>query len=309
MSVPRAVQVLLAALSLAVAPGCNRHNPGNGGEQSEASDAVAINRQGNSWFAIREFDKAIADYTEAIRLDPKYAVAYQNRGVVWSEKGEHDKAIADHTEAIRLDPNYAIAFNSRGVAWQRKGEYDKALDDHNRAIQLDPNDAVAFTDRGYTWARKGEHTLAIEDYTQAIRLNPEFSVAHNLRGDSWHALDEYHEAIANYTEAIRLDPHVGAPFTGRAWIRATCPDPEIRDGTQAVSDAKRACDLDGWNDRFRLAVLAAAYAEAGQFDEAVRWEKKALEAPGHDPLAAGQVPDRLKLYQARKPLRFRAKKK
>ena len=65
-------------------------------------------------------DRAIADYTEAIRLDPKYANAYSNRGVAYSDKGDKDRAIADFTEAIRLDPKYADAYNNRGFAYREQ---------------------------------------------------------------------------------------------------------------------------------------------------------------------------------------------
>ena len=83
-----------------------------------------------------EYDKAIADYTEAIRLDPKYAKAYNNRGIAYRHKGEFDKAIADYTEAIRLDPKFAVAYCGRGIAYRRRPSYDKAIADYTEAIRL-----------------------------------------------------------------------------------------------------------------------------------------------------------------------------
>ena len=64
--------------------------------------------------------------------------AYHNRGKAWSEKGDYDKAIADYNEAIRLDPKFAIAYHNRGGAWGSKGDYDKAIADYNEVIRLDP---------------------------------------------------------------------------------------------------------------------------------------------------------------------------
>ena len=69
-----------------------------------------------------EYDKAIAHYSEALRLNPKDADAYYNRGIAWERRGEYDKAIADYSEAIRLNPNYADAYYNRGIAWERRGE-------------------------------------------------------------------------------------------------------------------------------------------------------------------------------------------
>ena len=95
-------------------------------------------------------DKAIADYNEAIRLDPKDAVAYNNCGNAWRAKKEHDKAIADYNEAIRLDPSIAMTYNNRGLAWNNKKEHDKAIADYNEAIRIDPKLAWAYIGRAVT---------------------------------------------------------------------------------------------------------------------------------------------------------------
>ena len=94
------------------------------------------------------YDRAIADYNEAIRLDPKSALAFRNRGIAYAYKGDHDRAIADYSEAIRLDPKSALAFSHRGVSYAYKGDNDRAIVDYNEAIRLDPNNALAFCNRG-----------------------------------------------------------------------------------------------------------------------------------------------------------------
>ena len=159
-----------------------------------------------------DYDKAIADCTEAIRLDPKYALAYQtvaclrearatttkrlptaprpfasirnaplaylNRGVPTRTKGDYDKAIADFTEAIRLDPKYAQAYYHRGVVYGKKGDYDKAIADFTEAIRLDPKSAEAYRNRGVAYGKKGDYDKAIADCTEAIRLDPKCAMAY-----------------------------------------------------------------------------------------------------------------------------------
>jgi len=117
-----------------------------------------------------DHDKAIAAFTEVIRLDPKCALAYGLRGTTYKEKGEHDKAIADCTEAIRLDPENAVAHRWRGVSYEGKGEYDKAIADYNEVIRLNPNDITAYADRAVANGKKREKAKAEEDHKRAKEL-------------------------------------------------------------------------------------------------------------------------------------------
>ncbi len=109
-------------------------------------------------------------------LGPKDAAAFLARGNAWALKGEYDKAIRDFNQAIRLEPNRGDAFLNRGDAWDAKQEYDKAIRDFDEAIRLDPNDDAAFLNRSIAQHAKGEYDTAIRDFNQAIRLNPELAV-------------------------------------------------------------------------------------------------------------------------------------
>lgn len=144
--------------------------------KTNPSPAGYTNR-GIAWREKKEYDCATADYTEAIRLDPKYAIAYNNRGLVWHDKKEYDRAIADYSEAIRLDPKYAIAYANRGNSWFAKKEYDRAIADYTEAIRLDPKHAPAYNNRGYTWEEKGDFDRAIADYEQALKIDPNHAYA------------------------------------------------------------------------------------------------------------------------------------
>jgi lipoprotein NlpI len=136
--------------------------------------------RGVAWHAKGDNDLAIADYSEAIRLDPKLASAYNNRGVAWHAKGDDDRAIADCNEAIRLNPKFADAYDSRGFVWRAKGDNDRAIADYNEAIRLHPKSAGAYRGRGAIHLYSGSLPKALADLNQATELDPK-----NVYGALW----------------------------------------------------------------------------------------------------------------------------
>lgn len=118
---------------------------------------------------------------------------------------------------------------------------------------------------------------------------------------AWIRLGDFEKAIADLGKAIRLDPENPNLLNERAWLRATCEEESFRDGRQAVADATEACELTEWNDPKIVDTLAAAYAESGNFEEAVKWQRKAVElAPAE---MKTELSSRIELYQAGKAYR------
>ena len=251
-----------------------------------------------------EYDAAIADYDEALRLDPKLALAYYNRGLAWQKKQHHDKAIADYGEALRLDPKYALAYRTRGSAWHAKQDYDRALADYDAALRLDPKHALTYHNRGLAWCAKQDFDKALADCSEAIRLDPQSAVAYRTRGLAWQKKQHHDQAIADYDEAIRLAPDDPIAHNNLAWLFATCRDETRRDGKRAAESATRACELSGWCDWRFLHTLAAACAETGDFDNAVKHGELALSmAPAEHRQRSEEV---LEAYKAGKPHREQA---
>ena len=184
---------------------------------------------------------------------------------------------------------------------------DQALADATEAIRLAPSDAqllaLAYNERGLCLANKGAPEKAIADYDEAIRLDPKYADAFFNRGGVWYHKKEYDKAIADYDEAIRLDPANSGASNSRAWLLATCPDDKIRDGKKAVEAAKKACVLTDYKTALFLRTLAAACAEAGDFDEALKWQTKALEDVDYEKRYGDDAHRLLKLYQDHKPYR------
>ncbi len=130
----------------------------------------------------KDFEQAIAAYTQAIKLDPTDAATYNNRGTARYTKGDLDGALADFTQAITLNPTDTAAYYNRGVARKAKGDLDSAIADYTQALTLNPTDAAAYSNRGVARAENGDFEGAIADFNQAIVLNPTDAAAYSNRG-------------------------------------------------------------------------------------------------------------------------------
>jgi tetratricopeptide (TPR) repeat protein len=161
---------------------------------------------------------------------------------------------------------------------------------------------LAYLNRGLAWTHKEEFDKAIADFDEAVRLNPNDAVSYCNRGAAWRAKKELDKALVDFNEAIRIDPDDPYPYDARAWIWATCPDEKYRDGKRAVESATKACELTNWNNPVYLETLAAAYAERGDFDSAVKWQAKANELRAEDEDKTDGE-SRLKLYEEKQPFR------
>ncbi len=144
------------------------------------------------------------------------AADYVSRGEQKAGDGNFEGAIADYTEAIRLNPNDADAFNARGYAYFKLKQYSKAISDHTEAIRLQPNDSMTYVQRSVSYQGLGEYAKAITDCTEAIRLLPVNSFAYVVRGNAYCDLGEYGNAISDYTESIRILPGSAPVYESRA---------------------------------------------------------------------------------------------
>ncbi len=233
-------------------------------------------------------------------------------------RGNYDAAIHYYTQAIHSgelsDSDRATALNNRGGMYNIKGQYDRAIADYDRAIDsgdLSVEDqAITLNNRGNVYYHKGEYDRAIHDYDRAIRLKPDYAHAYSNRGLTYYLKGEYNRAIGDHDQAIWLDAFDPDNFTnkavaqnGKAWKLATSSSAYERDGVAAVRLAREAIRLKD-EPTYRV-TLAAAFAEAEQFDNAVAEQQRAIEmlwaAGQHDQVADYQT--RLDLYLNRQPYR------
>ncbi len=267
----------------------------------DPGDYAACIKRACAWEAQGNLDNAIQDVAEALRLRPNSHVAHYNRGLFHSKLGHHDQAIQDYTAAIQQQPAFTLAYLNRGIARVHRGDYQSAVHDFTAAIQIEPSYA-AYVNRGVAYDRLGSYDFAIADFSTAIRLEPNNGTTYRFRAHSWSAKKDYRNALADYRESIRLNPQDSDSYNGAAWILATCSNLALRNPNLSLEYAQKACAMDGWKEPAFLGTLAAACAANDNFEEAVKWQEKALAAPGYAELFGQTARTRLRLYRSQKAI-------
>jgi tetratricopeptide (TPR) repeat protein len=184
------------------------------------------------------------------------------------------------------------------------GENHSSTLDFDEAIRLDPKSNGAYLGRARARRNMKEYDRAVADADQAIRLAPTLPHGYFERAEVRRVEDDARNALLDYGEAIRVDPTFAPAYNMRAWVLATCPHYSVRKGELAAADARKACELAQWQEPDYLDTLAAAEAECGRFDEAIRYENKALENERYAKTKTGEAARwRLKVYQEGKAFR------
>jgi len=164
----------------------------------------------------KDYDKAIADYSQAILLKPDYAVAYVNRGAVRAAQGDYDLAIVDYDQAILLKPDFTLAYNNRGVVHAVKSNTSRAIDDYDQAIYLKPDFAGAYSNRGETYFAMGKMQEALADFKKAYDLEPAFNFSLAGLGITYHKMGNIQQAVGLWKMLMGLDSRYrDAEWTGK----------------------------------------------------------------------------------------------
>ena len=186
-----------------------------------------------------DYDVAIAKYSAALQKPvwtQQKAFLYTNRGFAYNSKRQFAEAVADHTEAIRLNPKLGYAFAARGYAYVESGALDKALADFTESILLDPNSDSAYYNRGLLLLRRGEFPDALRDLDEAVRCSPERADRLVARALCYVAMNDFDRALASFDGAIAIEPSNALGYIGRSnfYARRGNGDKQRRDYQEAV---------------------------------------------------------------------------
>lgn len=227
----------------------------------------------------------------------------------------------------------SLQYDNYGNDLLNKGKYAESRKYFDAAIRVEPSRWTAYYNRAVAFRMEKNWKAAINDLNQTIRLQPAFFTATWERAIIYQTIGDYAAALNDLNVLTKVTYQTTNPYgmalalNWRAALRATCPNPSFRDGKAAVEDAKRACEMSKWKYADYIDTLASAYAEAGDFDSAVRYEQQAIDLnrsgkdetlqktdyPGSDKLAANMakiaqkaLPEylkRLELYKHHRPYR------
>jgi tetratricopeptide (TPR) repeat protein len=266
----------------------------------------AFHNLGSALFKADYRDQAMFAFERALEMVPNYAAAHNQVAIIWLDRGRLDLALPHFRQALEATPDDPeIAYNY-GRALLRNGETQAAMAQLNHALTLRPNYAKALNMRGVAYAEREQYAAAIADFRSAIADDPDLDGARQNLAKALIDSGQIAQGIDLFEQVLRSSPDDAMALITLARIRATAPDPALRDGTQAVQLAQRAAALTDRHDVLTIDTLAAAYAEVGRFDEAAAMIRDLLN-DARTGNASGQmlrvIESRLQIYESGQALR------
>lgn len=220
-----------------------------------------------------------------------------------------ESPIAGHENQSGSDGKAEALVREGSSELQRK-RYGRALAWFNAALHRHLPKRLAapiYSLRGEAYLGQGDVAKALADYNRAVSLAPEDIYGYVSRAAGYEKIGNFRAALADYAKVLELSPDDPYALNELAWLQASCPDRSVRDGHAAVRASTKACELTRWKEWSSIDTLAAAHAEAGDFDQAVKFQEHAIGMKSPDPDDRKGMGDRLALYRRRQPYRDEAK--
>lgn len=277
----------------------------------EPDQAATNELRGMILLGLNKYDDALKSFDKSTELVPEAPLPYQHRGELYHQKGDLQKALEQLTKALELQPDSVMTLMVRAGVYFEMKETDKALADLDQAIKVQPqlikphlmkveilaatkqiDKAIAHLEQLLQQAPNNEALLnqlgtfylvanrprkSIEVATQVLKSDPDDYAALRFRADAYLNIGKHAEAVADFDKAYTLKEDDESLLNNFAWVLATSPDDNVRDGAKSLKLATKAAEASGYEVPHILSTLAAAYAETGDFDNAAKWSEKSVE--------------------------------
>jgi len=264
-----------------------------------APNCDAENALGSALESQGKVGQAVEHYKMALKINPDFAEAHCNLGAILNEQGNFAEAVKHFAAAIKIKPDFAEAHYDWGNALIGQDKPDDAAMQYAEAVRLKPDYMEACFNLGNVMLQRRQWPEALKYYAAAAHIQPDFIEAQVRMAMVLRFMGNGRDAIAHYRTALQLNARSVTALQGLAWVLATNPDSKLRNGTEAVGLATQATESEGASDPIVWDTLAAAYAEIGQFEEAVKTANKAINlatVAGYKQLA-DQIQNRRQMYE------------
>ena len=248
---------------------------------------------------------AAKHYSEALQIKPDFFPTRLNLGIILRDEGKLNEAIDCFSSALRLKPDRAEPHYELGITLEKQGDFDGAIRHYLEALRIKPDYAKAHNNLAIILSRQKKRKEAVFHFHEAIRIDSDYADGYCNLGIIYADQGDIENAVLYYRKALQLNPGMVQALHNLSWILASCENERYRNGREAVEMAEKLCKTTRYDQPLALDVLAAAYAEVGEFDQAVTSAKKTLELAlkqGHNEIVL-PLKKRLQLYQKGLPYR------
>jgi len=254
-----------------------------------------------------KLDDAIIDLNEVLKLDPNNIGALLLRGQALAQQDKFAEARADVDKAIKLEPELTQALLLRSMIAAQAKKWGEAIADIKTLLQTDPENAEWRLQLASYYAADSRPRKAIEIFDQLVDADSDNWQARRARADALLSIGEHAKAIEDYTEALKKKPDDSHMLNNLAWVLATSTEDEVRDAKRSIEVGTKASEVTKYEAPHILSTLAAGYAEAGDWETAIKWSSKAVELSDKADKTGEDVSEQLKKelesYKAKKPWR------
>jgi len=262
---------------------------------------VLVSLSVTSWFQVSRWRNSITLYSHSASVIKDNDWAYLNLGAAYMLEENDEQAILSFEKAIEIKPGNTEAHYNLGLIFGRAGRYDEAVEHFEKVLQAAPENLIVKKKLGYALLGAGRTEEAIGYFEGLLRRDGNFADEYSNIGVLLARQGRADEAVRLYNRGLKVSSDCVIVLNNLAWLLSTNEDENLRDGSRAVELAERACELGGYSNGGLLDTLAAAYASAGRFNDAVSTAKKALSlVESSNAELAGQIKDRLELYKQSK---------
>lgn len=264
-------------------------------------NGVAYTLRGRILILLKKMDEALVDLDKAVELRPDDVIALTVRAEVKRDQGKAEEARQDLDRALQVSPGFTLAVIMRAELAADEGKFEQAAELLKPLVEENPEESTLRLQMAMYYSAAQKPRIAIAELTVLLANQVDDWRVRRTRADAYLAVGDHARALADYERAFEVEKEDSGLLNNMAWLLCTSTVDDIRDGKRALELARKATELSGEKEAHILSTLAAAYAETGDWENAMKWAAKAVEITPED--IADNLKKELESYKQKKPWR------